>query len=764
MVEPRNRCQTCGSELEAGARFCGMCGSVRASGEAPIAKTLAEPRVNTLPGFIGRRQELDRLPSIALNALHRRGQRVVVQGPSGIGKTAFLEQVTAFLSANGFRVISVCGRPECGLMTYFPFQQILAQVLEIPSSLTRHDLAGQLAGLKTLALTESDLYALSYLFPVDLPATSRQQFKDSIRLTALTCALLHILRKLALQNPLAIVLDRLHESDPFTRHLLERLNDLTHTTGLLILQATREELPEQTPTATTFIRLNELEKLDLVSLACSHLNTLTLPIELEQLITTQVGGNPGLVKFLLDELRDVGYLTEARGVWRCHEKKRPALMPITISQIVKARFERLSVSERDVAGIVAAAMGEATTEVVESLAAAPASARQDIAGLAEHFLLDTTKAPSLSFPYSFLREHVYGRLNVADLQAIHPRLAAALNQRELSLNYLKPWIVSFHGIFQPDSAYTAAPVLERTGDSFARQLHPYFALQCYKRASHLLRHEMNTKPHNDLLEAKLAYVLSKLARLSITVGDTERARKTCGAIVELADNLKQPYLHVEVAAMHGELLMLAGRQEEALAVVQTALEVSRRVGDDLLIAEAKQTMAAMKERQERLREAEILVTEAVETWRQVENDVDPKRNRLASLVFALGQLHVRQGKVDLSLADFAHAREYAETSRQVDVVLRAVERLASITLTQGDSVQALAMIEHGFKLARSAGDWLALAGLSFQYGRVQQAIGDRTQAEAAYLETLRLARETNWTQGIEHSQHALAKLREISYE
>lgn len=764
MAAESNRiCRNCNAPIEGSAKFCGICGAPNLSTSIPITQTSAQSFLVAQAGFVGRRPELALIPAMAINALSSKGRRLIVGGESGIGKSAFLDQVEPFLRQSGFQVFRLEGRQEFSLLSFYPISQLLTEWLNITPDTQRQGLGACLAPLRKLGLADSDIFYLSHLFPVDLPSSSRQTLKDSVRLTALSCAILHLVEKLAQQKPLALLFDHLHLADPFTRHWLDRLGEFLGQWPLLAIQTSREALPAPLPPHTSAIELPPLELRDLIQLGRAHLECNALPLELEENLDRYTAGNPLRLKLLLDYLGERDYLVSVRGQWRLDEKNRPNELPASIPKLLQARIERFEPHIQELLWLVAVLMGECTTDALDKLYSYRQYLREDLLMMSRRGFFLSRKEGSrhfLRFFHNTVQEYIYTHIPQSGLHTFHPRVVTLLNQNETSPAYLKSWLIAFHSTYNPDKAHLLAPILEHTGDYFANQLHVYFAISCYQRASKILRQKLSGAESEQTTEIKLAHLLAKLSHLYMTVGDQERARRTLQMVLDLSAQREFPYLYVETAGLLADLLLAQGGADNALTLLQDALDVARQNGDELLIAEAKQGLAQLKERLDRLREAELLYNEALATWAENESGIVPRKCRSAALYYSLGQLEVRQGKAEAAIVVFSRAKELAESFRQVDLLLRVTERLAALYLTSGEHATAKALIESGSGLARSTGDWLALAGFSYQLGRALQATGDGKSAELAYGEALRLATETNWAQGIDYSQSALSKLKD----
>lgn len=766
--ESNKICRNCGAAVEAQAKFCGICGTSNITGSSlSITQTSAPTFLVAQAGYVGRRTELAMVPPPALSALLRKGHHLFLHGESGLGKSAFLDQVEPFLRQSGFQVFRLEGRQEFSQLSFFPFHQLLVEWLGIAPDTQRQGLGASLAPLRELGLADSDIFYLSHLFPVDLPSSSRQTLKDTVRLTALSCAILHLVEKLAAQKPLALLFDHLHLADSFTRRWLTRVGEFIGQWPLLIVQASREAPPSPLPRNVSAISLPPLDLRDLTVLGRAHLESSALPLELEEHLDRYTAGNPLRLKLLLDFLVERDYLVQVRGQWRLDEKNRPSELPASIHKLLQARIERFEPHIQELLWLVAVLMGECTTEALDKLYSYRQYLREDLLMMSRRGFFMSKKdgtRHSLRFFHNTAQEYVYAHIPQSGLQTFHPRVVTLLNQNEASTAYLKSWLIAFHSTYNPDKAQLLAPILEHTGDYFASQLHIYFAITCYQRSSQILRQKRAATEGGDAgSEIKLAHLLAKLALLYTTVGDGERARRTLQMVLDLAAQHDSPYLYVETTGLLGDLFLSQNAAENALTVLHDALDVARQNGDDLLLAEAKQNLAQAKERLDRLREAELLYNEALATWLEAENDISARKSRAAALYFSIGQLQVRQGKADAAIVVFTRAKELAESNRQVELLLRVTERLAALHITGGEHATAKALIESGSTLARSIGDWLALAGFFYQLGRCCQALGEREDAARAYSEALRLAAETDWTQGVEYSQGALTKLQDSAH-
>jgi DNA-binding CsgD family transcriptional regulator/tetratricopeptide (TPR) repeat protein len=384
--------------------------------------------------LVGRRREAGLVERAVLRAGAGAPQLLVLGGEAGIGKTRLLDHCAAQLAATGVRVL----RGGC--------VELGCDVPLAPLTATLRDLLHQLGPERLTSLLPGAEPVLGLLPELRLPAPETQ-----VRPYELYAGLL---RRLAAEQPVLLVIDDLHWADRPTRDLLGFLARTLRGSRVAVATAYRSDRLRPGDPLPGF--LAELERLPGVRrLALAPFGR----AETEQLVTAVLGApaEDGLVDRLLARSGGNPYFIEqlARtGGYR---------LPASLRDLLLDRVEPLPEPARRVVQLVAVA-GETGEPVPHPLLAA-------VAGLTERALLAavrsavdagtlmTTMDNGYEVRPGLLREVVLAELLPAERTRAHRRYAEALERRPVlaTPERLTAWLAyQWRGAGEPGRAVAAA--------------------------------------------------------------------------------------------------------------------------------------------------------------------------------------------------------------------------------------------------------------------------------------------------------------------
>ncbi len=343
--------------------------------------------------FVGRAAELSALRAILCEVRSGQPRTVLVEGPSGIGKTALIERF--LLGEEEVQVLRASGEQWEALVAYGVIDQLL-----------------RVAGVSGGALFARRERALPTEEPVSVGAW-----------------ILEVLEDLEKKAPLALVIDDAHWADMDSlRALLFALRRLVNERVLTVLTVREEDaarLPEglrrlANGTSGATLRLRALETSDIHMLAAA-LGVPGLTARTAERLHDHTHGNPLYVSALLSEL--------PADRWRTWEPSLPA--PSGYAAQVMRRLDacgpaaRRLVEAASVLGVRAPfATAAALARVEDPLAALEEAS---VAGLLQ--ARDDVGVRDVVFPHPLVQAAVYGRLGPARRAGLH-RSAAALVQED----------------------------------------------------------------------------------------------------------------------------------------------------------------------------------------------------------------------------------------------------------------------------------------------------------------------------------------------
>jgi DNA-binding NarL/FixJ family response regulator len=383
--------------------------------------------------LVGRRADLGALRLALDDALEGRGRTLVLTGEAGIGKSRLL--ATLADEARARQMLVAYGRGfsvESGV-PYGAFADALAAPL--------HTLeAGTVTVLARGA--EDDLRAILPAFPGGQDGGRRVSVVDGDGKARLFWIVSQFLTRLAARQPLLLVLDNAHWSDPSSLELLHFVaRQLGRSRVLLVLAfpdggTDENDMLRAVTRSLTAAREADTRRLEpLTALDLTELFVRAFGVSREdaqthaEVLYRHTRGNPFFVEESLKALIDAGRIHRRAGQWVI-EDATPAHLPATVRDAVLGRVEALSPSARRLAEYAALVDGPATLALLERVSGLEAHAFADaIDELVQRRLFVERKhdgAGEYEFAHPILQALVRGELSAARERMLHAALATAL--------------------------------------------------------------------------------------------------------------------------------------------------------------------------------------------------------------------------------------------------------------------------------------------------------------------------------------------------
>ena len=374
-------------------------------------------------------------------------QAVFIGGEPGAGKTRLAAEVASTLADHDVAVLVGSSTADADL-PYAPFAEALDRLLMAspPGSMT--DLLAE-AGPQLRRLTTQVDRHLPDVGPVADDGTARRALFD---------ALTGFVRRLAVDRPIALILDDLHWSQLPTLAMLEQLLIGCADVRLLVVATFRTTEPDRSDELIT--RLAELHRFDGVRrLDLGGLDTEAIAefvCQTQQLAPSSVrtaaallrdrtGGNPFFLTELCNDL-------ELRGGIAALSSRQT--VPASIGDAIARRLGGLGLTVRKVVE-QAAVLGEtfdlpALIASCESDLTATLAAIDSAEGLGLIRAVDDSDG-EFSFVHALTREAVVGGMAASQLRIMHARAAEALEGRadptlvpRLANHYLRAHVLGYH--------------------------------------------------------------------------------------------------------------------------------------------------------------------------------------------------------------------------------------------------------------------------------------------------------------------------------
>lgn len=470
----------------------------------------------------------------------RAGRLIAIEGQAGIGKTRLLSTARDLAAEAGMRVLSARGSTLERSFAYGVVRQLFEPVLARISASDKADFLGGAAAFARPLFEERAVKPTS-------PASQEG-------MGAVLHGLFWLTANLAERQSLFVTIDDAHWSDTPSLEWLGYL--LRRIEGLPVLVAVA--LRPTDPGAETVL-LEELRKDPLCTIlrpvplsaqatTCLVENMLGAnPAQLFCLACHQAtGGNPLLLRQLLDALSRAGVSPTAAEVPRVHE-----IGPSAVSHLVQLRLSQLPASARWFVRALAVLGDGSDLETVAALAGIDPSTAADAAGiLAEIDVLHDD--PRLSFVHPLVREAVYAEVRPSERQAAHARAAEILAERGNP-----PERVAAHLLLVPPGRHPlAVEILRSAADRALMRSAPGNAANYLRRA---LEEAMATEERGELLRRLGA------AETLIRAPEAERHLREALAITT------DPYARAEIELTLARFLFWKQETTAAVEVLEQAI-------------------------------------------------------------------------------------------------------------------------------------------------------------------------------------------------
>ncbi|WP_279635662.1 protein kinase domain-containing protein [Corallococcus carmarthensis] len=671
-------------------------------------------RVDTL---VGRDEALTQAAAVVESVCKGEGGARLFVGPTGVGRSRFLEAVAELAAGASPRVVYAWGGDPRSAGALGLWRTVFA-------ALSRAATGGDasLPPLTGLGFSEPDAAALWRRLARGAPVGGGH-------LPAGDGAVVDAIQRVAKPSGLLLLVDDVHRVDGPSLDLLAGL--LAAKDLGVALVATGDV--DAVPTALASLPVTVLEGLspsDLNALLTASLGMALSP-SLERAVSDRVRGNPAHALALVRLLVAVGVLQRTENGFQANGPLSAAALPQGLGQALGARLELLP----------AASLRFLQRAAVEGSLFSAELVRASLTATDGAEVLDDTEwvvpVPQQPGIFRFTREEarqvLRERLSPPQLRGAHQELAEALELMAFTQEPAREVRVADH-LLGADAAGAPA-ACERAGDWFAARGEWRAAVEFYRWA-------LGRSP--GATAAVVRWQLDVLARAAGCLTQSDPAA---------VDGLVTPWLdRVPVMQMPGRWAEAARR----LAVAELKLG---RVDDAEVRLSMAQGPAGSDPEVEalvlcelaRVREAKGETTAAVELLARAFQRMGNRTPHLADFYWEnyllLGRLQQRLGQLDRARVAFTRAAEQARSVGSAVGHARALSQLAGLRVLAGEPGQALSDLERALVLAEQGGDAQEVARIHFNAGRLLVAGGRVSDARDRLEQARERARVAGWREG-----------------
>jgi class 3 adenylate cyclase/predicted ATPase len=418
-----------------------------------------------LTPLVGREHEVGVLCERWEQAKAGHGHVVLVRGEAGIGKSRLVMALKESVASEPHT------RWECRCSPYFqdsalyPLIDLAQRALQfgrdeapavklqkIAAVLERYSLAQPetvTLWATLLSVPLADRYPPLHL----TPQRQKQQTLDAIVV---------LLRALAAEQPVLLIVEDLHWIDPSTLEWLTLLIDQGPTIRLLLLLTCRPEFPAPWGFRAhlTPLTLTRLPQPQVAQMSVHVAGGKALPPEVVEQIVAKTDGVPLFVEELTKTVLESGLLREREERYELTGPLPPLAIPATLHDSLMARLDRLAMV-KDVAQLgatIGRTFGYELLQAVSRLDTAPL--QQSLRQLVDAELVYQQGVPPQAtylFKHALIQDAAYQSLLRSTRQQYHQRIAQVLAERFPETTETQPELLAHHyteaGLSAPAVAY-----------------------------------------------------------------------------------------------------------------------------------------------------------------------------------------------------------------------------------------------------------------------------------------------------------------------
>jgi predicted ATPase len=408
-------------------------------------------RATTTP-LVGRDEEVDLLLRRWEQSRRGDGCVVLISGEPGIGKSRIAQTIAERLSDEPHTRLGYFCSPHHQDSALYPS---IVQ-LERAAGFRREDTPDQRL-VKLEAILAQGTNDLSEAVPLladllSIPTGDRYpplNLTPQKRKERTLHALVGQLEGLAARQPVLLVWEDVHWSDPTTRESLDLIIDRVSTLRVLVILTFRPEFtsPWIGRSHVTMLTLNRLPRRQGAEIILHMTGGKVLPTEIADQIVDRTDGVPLFIEELTKTVVESSIVTEAGDHYAVARPMTPLAIPTSLHASLLARLDRLA-PVREVAQIAAALGRSFSHELISAVAGMPQlkldDALDQLVGAELIYRRGNPPDAEYTFKHALVQDAAYSTLLKSRRQQIHARIATTMEEKFPEMVAAQPALLAQH--------------------------------------------------------------------------------------------------------------------------------------------------------------------------------------------------------------------------------------------------------------------------------------------------------------------------------
>jgi len=699
-----------------------------------------------IPGLyspmIGREPEMAALKRHLESAIAQKcAHAVFVIGEPGVGKSRLLKEFLNTLSdeatgkGDGSRINILFGRClPLGGSSLGPVIEMLRTLFGIkeddPIDLVTKKI--DQGCQKHLAQSQFELLnpmeILKFLLGINKELIKEKNLSADQMQKQVIMVLIELWKSLAIEKPLAVVIEDLHWADEMTSSFIEQSLTYLFDHRIFFLGLSRpidyegynvEQMIKNLSSRgkTEVIKLRELKPSDVKRIIEALLEIEELPEVLKERIIEDSGGNPLFVEEIIRYLIDQQLLIQELNHWRATKDIASAVIPNTLQGLLLSRIDMLPSEQRSIVqyasvigrvfwqNIVATLMGKEVSYGLNELAI------RDMVRLCPHSMLRDDI--EYIFKHILIQEAVYKTMLKKFRVNLHTKVMKLMEERysDRLENYAD--LLAYHAE-RAENRKGAIKYSLMAGDKnrkiFANQL----AKKFYQRAIELMAEDKTYEVEKFETGLRLADVCGSM-------GENDYAIETLNKILTLAMNVEQ---EAHVLRRTGDAYQRKSQYNQAIQYLGQAIEKIGASPNSLEMINILRDLSWVHYLKGEMEEAQEYVDKAQDKLNTLTNQPKEKVDDVRSAIYNLLAIFAsKEGQYDLAIKYHLAHIEIATQRNEISKLAAPYNNLGTVHWGKGDYLKALEYLEKSMGIARKTGEMLSVAVSCNNLGGVYLELG-----------------------------------------